>query len=127
MVDDQLEDKHYFLSIGIVIECYTIVRRNHLLVKRIDYKLIFGQLYKLSIDEIWRSCLLKHKREDIIRYVHARAMEEHSIGKETMHNIVCTILWEPTIFRDSKEYCEAYDVCERYEKPSRRDEFRLNP
>jgi transposase InsO family protein len=36
-------------------------------------------------------------------------------------------LWWPMIHRDSKEYCQGCDVCQRVGKPNRRDEMSLRP
>jgi hypothetical protein len=39
----------------------------------------------------------------------------------------CAGLWWPTVHKDSKEYCQKCDVCQRVGKPSRRDEMPLRP
>jgi hypothetical protein len=41
--------------------------------------------------------------------------------------VLRTGLWWPTIHRDSKEYCQQCDVCQRVGKPNRRDEMPLRP
>lgn len=56
-----------------------------------------------------------------------RKKEGHYTGKATMHKIMHIGLWWPTIFRDTKEYCETYDRCQRVGKPFRRDKTPLNP
>ena len=76
------------------------------------YQLIVGQLYKLGIDEVLRTCILKHEREDILRDAHEGTVGGNYVGKPIMHKIMHTRLWWPTIFRDTKEYCEACDVCQ---------------
>jgi hypothetical protein len=40
---------------------------------------------------------------------------------------LCTGLWWPTVHKDSKEYCQKCDVCQRVGKPSRRNEIPLRP
>jgi transposase InsO family protein len=41
--------------------------------------------------------------------------------------VLCAGLWWPTIHRDSKEYFQRCDVCQRVGKPNRRDEMPLRP
>ena len=97
------------------------------MVKEIDYHLIVVELYKLGEDEILRRCILKNETKDIIKEVKKGTIGGHYARKVTMHKIMHAKLWYPTIVRDMKEYYEAYDVCERVRKPSRRDEMSLNP
>ena len=51
----------------------------------------------------------------------------HYEGKVTMHKIMHIVLSWLTIFRDTKEYCEGYDICQRVGKSSIGDEMQLNP
>lgn len=60
MVDEQLEDINYFLTIRKASKKFTMPQRKHLVVKVVDYQLIASQLYKLGVDEILRRCILKH-------------------------------------------------------------------
>jgi transposase InsO family protein len=44
-----------------------------------------------------------------------------------VHKVLRTGLWWATIHKDSKEYCQQCDVCQKVGKPSRRDEMPLRP
>ena len=57
-----------------------------------------------------------HEREDIMKYAHEGTMGGHYTGKVIVHKIMHVSLWCPTMFRDTKEYCEAYAVCQRVGK-----------
>jgi hypothetical protein len=48
-------------------------------------------------------------------------------GKATAQKVLCAVLWWPTIHRDSKEYCQRCDLCQRVGKPNRRDKMPLRP
>ena len=58
---------------------------------------------------------------------HAGFAGGHYAGKETMHKILQTGLWWPTIHMDTKIFCRIYDVFQRTEKTSRHDEMSLVP
>lgn len=126
MIDEQLEDISYFLTIGIIPKGYTIAQKKKLVVKAIAYQLIVGQFYNLGVNDILRRCILKHEREEVMKDAHEGTTEGHYVGKLTTHKIMQVVLWWPTIFRDTKDYCDNYDVCQRVGKTSRRDEMPLN-
>lgn len=44
-----------------------------------------------------------------------------------MQKILRVGLWWPTIHKDAKDFCGVRDICQRTERPSRRDKMRLNP
>ena len=80
------------------------------MVKVIDYQLIADEHYKLGIDEILRRCILKHERDEIMRDAHEGMMRGHYAGNVAPHKIMHVGIWWPTIFKDTKEYCESFDV-----------------
>jgi len=47
--------------------------------------------------------------------------------KYTTQKVLRIGLWWPAIHKDSKEYCQQCDVCQRLGKPNRRDEMPLRP
>ena len=63
--------------------------------------------------------------EEIMKYAHEGGIGGHCIGKTNVDKIVYVGIWRPTIFRDTKDYCNTCDVCQRVGSPSRRDEMSL--
>jgi hypothetical protein len=49
------------------------------------------------------------------------------VGKSIMQKLLCIGLWWPTTHKDSKEYCQKCDVCQRVGKPHMRDDMPLRP
>ena len=96
-------------------------------MKATNDQLISDQLYMLGEYKILRRCILKNEREDIKRDAHEGTTRGHYVGKPTMHKIMHVGLWWPTIFKATKDYCKAYDTCQKVGNPSKRDEMALNP
>jgi hypothetical protein len=46
-------------------------------------------------------------------------------GKSTALKVLCVGLWWPTVYKEAKEYCDNYDVCQRVGKNNIRDEMPL--
>ena len=113
------------MNIGYVPEDYMTWKKKQLVVKAGDYTLIMGQLYKLGPDEILHRCISDHERKWVMAEAHVGVLGVHYVGKETMHNILQTGLWWPTVHMDTRKYCRDCDKCQRTGKPSRRDEMPL--
>lgn len=110
------------------LENYTVAQRKYLLMKAtVDYQLIANQLYKLGVDKLLKIFILQHEREGIMREAHEGTMGGNYARKMAAHKIMHVGLWRLAIFRDTKEYCKAYDICQRVGNPSKRDEIPLNP
>jgi transposase InsO family protein len=71
--------------------------------------------------------VLKHERPRVLVEAHEGIAGGHYVGKATTQKVLRTGLWWPMIHRDSKEYCQRCDVCQRVGKPNRRDEMPLRP
>jgi hypothetical protein len=127
MVDDYFVDIVEFLHTGLAPSNMTVAQKKQLVVKATDYQLIARNLYKLGADGILRRCILEHKRKTILEEAHDEIVGGHYTGKATTQNILCVVLWWPTLFKDVKEYSQSCDVCQRVGKPSRHDEVTLNP
>jgi len=81
----------------------------------------------MGVDEILCRYVLEFEHTSILAEAHEGMVGGHYAGKVTAHNVFLVVLWWPTLHKDSKAYCKAYDACERIGKPSQRDEFPLNP
>jgi hypothetical protein len=75
--------------------------------------------------EILRRCVMESERPLILAEAHECIIGGHYAGKETTQKILRARFWWPTLHKDAKEYYNAYDVCQRVGKPSRRDEIHL--
>ena len=71
--------------------------------------------------------MLEHEIPRILTKAHEGIAGGHYAGKATPHKVFRTRLWWPTIHRDSKEYCQRCDFCQRVGKPNRRDDMPLRP
>jgi hypothetical protein len=78
-------------------------------------------------DEILRRCIMEVERTLILAKAHEGIIGGNYAGKETVKKVLRTGLWWPTLHKDAKQYYRAYDVCQRVEKTSRRDEMPLAP
>lgn len=58
-----------------------------------------------------KRCIGQHETEMIMGDAHEVTMGGHYAGKETTHKIMHARLWWPTIFQDTKDYCDGCDVC----------------
>jgi hypothetical protein len=127
MVDDYFSNIIQFLSTHMDSSGMIVEQKKQLVVKATYYQLIAWNLYKLGVDGILRHCVLEHERPMILEEAHDGIAGGHYAWRESAQNILCTILWWPTLHKDSKEYCQLCDVCQRLGKWSRRDEMPLNP
>jgi hypothetical protein len=81
----------------------------------------------MGVDSILRRYVLEHEPPRILSEAHEGLAEGNYAGKATMQKVLHAGLWWPKIHRDSKEYCQGCDVCQRVGKPNRRDEMSLQP
>lgn len=85
------------------------------------------QLYKLSLDKVLPRCVLNHERDDVLWECHSRVVGGHVGVKATTRKLLQAKLWWMMVFRDVKEYANNCEVCQRFGKPSHRDELPLQP
>jgi hypothetical protein len=126
-VDDHFVDIVQFLSTGMAPREYTIIQKKQLVVRVADFSLITRQLYKMGPDEILRRCVMEVERPLTLTKSHEGISGGHYAGKETTQKVLRADLWWPTLHKDAKEYYKACDVCQRGQKPYRRDEIPLAP
>jgi hypothetical protein len=81
----------------------------------------------MGADNILRRCVLEHERPRILVEAHEGIKRVHYAGKSTMQKVLRTRLWWSSVHRDSKDYCQICDVCQRLGKPNRRDTMPLRP
>ena len=91
MVDGYLTEIVHLLSIVTTPWEYTIVQKEQLVVKAVDYQLIAGNLYNLGAYGILRRCSVLEK-ERTMMLVEAREgiTGVHYAGKETSQKILWT-------------------------------------
>ena len=81
----------------------------------------------MGSDEILHIYVLEHEQRRTLEEAHAGIAGGHYTGKTTAQKVLTTGLWWPIVHKDAKEFCRSCDVCQRIEKPSRRDEMPLKP
>jgi hypothetical protein len=79
-----------------------IAQKNQLVVKEVDYQLIIGNLYKLGIDGVLRCCVLEYERPVILVEAHNGIAKIHYAGNAKAQNILCVVLWCPTLHNETK-------------------------
>jgi hypothetical protein len=81
----------------------------------------------MGADNILRRCVLEHKRPRILEKSHEGIARRHYAGKAIAQKVLCVGLWWPTVHRDSKDYFQRCDVCQRVGILNRRHEMPLRP
>jgi hypothetical protein len=89
--------------------------------------MIEGHLYKMGIHSFLQRYVLEHKRTRVLEEAHEGIAGGNYAGKATVQKVLQAGLWWSMIHRDSKEYCQKCDVCQRVGKPNRKDEVPLRP
>jgi hypothetical protein len=103
------------------------MQKKNIVVIVADYQLIAGHLYKMGADNILRICVLEHERPRILAEAHEGITGGHYAGKDIVQKVLRAGLWWSTVHRDSKDYFQRCDVCQRVGKPNRWDEMPLRP
>jgi hypothetical protein len=81
----------------------------------------------MCADNILRRCVLEHEKPRILAEAHKGIAGGHYAEKYTTQKVLHAGLWWSTIHRDSKEYCQKCDVCQRVGKSNRRGKTPLRP
>jgi hypothetical protein len=71
--------------------------------------------------------VLEHEKPRVLAESHEGIARGNYAGKDTTQKVLRAGLWCPMIHRDSKEYYQTCDVCQRVGKPKRRDDMPLQP
>jgi hypothetical protein len=125
IVDEHFADIIQYLSIGTVPQEYSTAQKKNLVVRATNYQLIALNLYKMGTDSILRKYVLEQERPRVLAKSHEGIEGGHYAGKPTAQKVLHAGLWWPMIHRDSKEYCQRCNICQRVGKPNRRDEISL--
>jgi hypothetical protein len=73
----------------------------------------------MVVDNILRRCVLEHEIPRILEESHEGIARGNYVGKDIVQKVLRTGLWWLTFHRDSKDYCQRCDVCQRVGKPNR--------
>jgi hypothetical protein len=69
--------------------------------------------------------MLEHEIPRVLEESHEGITGGNYAGKSTTQKVLHVGLWWPMIHRDSKEYCQRCDACQRVGKLNRRDKIPL--
>jgi hypothetical protein len=127
IADEYLTNIIQYLSTWTTPQEYNTTHKKNLVVWAAHYQLIAGHLYKMGTYSILRRCVLEHERSRILAEAHEGIAGGHYACKDTTHKVLHIGLWWMIVHRDSKEYCQKCDVCQRVGKPNRRNEMPLRP
>jgi hypothetical protein len=81
----------------------------------------------MGIDSILHRYVLEHERPRVLTESHEGIAGGNYARNATTYKVLCAGLWWKTIHRDSKEYYQRCDGCQRVGKPNIRDEVPLRP
>jgi hypothetical protein len=81
----------------------------------------------MGANKILRRCVIEHEIRRILAESHEGIEGGNYTEKDTMQKALRAGLWWPTIHKDSKNYCQKCDVCQRVGKMNRRDKIPLRP
>jgi hypothetical protein len=123
IVDEIFIDIIQYLRTGTAPQEYNTVQKKNLVFRAVNYQLIATHLYNMSTDIILRRYVLEHERPRVLAESHEGIAGGNYVGKATMQKVLHIGLWWSTIHRDSKEYYQKCDACQRAGKPNRREEM----
>lgn len=127
VANNHFVDIIHFLTTSMASEGYKSQQKNELVVHMTCFSVIVGHMYKMVIDEILRRYVLDFERDRILTKANGEVAGGHYAGKVTVHKILSTGLWWPTLHKDFKAYYKTCDTCHITGRPLRRDEFPLQP
>lgn len=127
VADGHFENIIHFLTIGTILQGYSIQQKKELVIRAVGYIVIARHLSKMGNNEILLRYVLEFERGQILAEAHGGVAGGHYVGRDTSQRIIRIGLWWPTLHQDSKAHCRAWDVCQQTGKPSWRDEMSLQP
>nr|GEY38767.1 reverse transcriptase domain-containing protein [Tanacetum cinerariifolium] len=83
-------------------------------------------LFKICADQVIRRYVHDQEAIDILKACHYRPTEGHHDPNYTAKKVFDSGFYWPTIYRDAQDLVKNYDVCQRQEKISQRDEMLQN-
>jgi hypothetical protein len=128
----QVDDEYFgdiiqYLSTEAVPQEFNTTQNKNLVVRASYYRLIATHLYNMGADIILRRCVIEHEMPRILTKAHEGIEGGHYAGKDTAQKVLHARLWWSNVHRDSKDYCQRCDICQRVGKPNRWDEMPLRP
>jgi hypothetical protein len=96
-----------------------------LVTQSVNYRLIVGNLDKVSLDGILHRCVLEHECKMVLYEVHEGNAGGHNAGNTTVWKVLCTCLWWSSMFEYAMVYFKHCNICQWIKNPSRRDELPL--
>jgi hypothetical protein len=125
VVDEYFVDIIQYLSTRTTLQEFNIAQKKNMIVRVADYQVIARHLYKMGVDIILRRCVLEHEIPGILAEAHQGIAGGHYAGKATTQKVLRASLWWKNFHRDSNDYYQRCDVCQRVGKPNRQDEIPL--
>ena len=92
-------------------------KKQILAMKAASYSLINGFLYKMGLDDILKTCVLEHERNNIMYEAHYGLEKGHFQVDTAAKKIQQSGLWWPTLYKDCKKFVSQCDRCQRLGRP----------
>ena len=108
----ELEDIAQFLENFQAPEGMSTKKKQILAMKVAPTSIINRFLYKMGLDDILRSCVLEHKREDIMHEAHYGPAGGHLQVDTTANKIQQSVLWWLTLYKDCKKFVSQCNRCQ---------------
>ncbi|KAI3748909.1 hypothetical protein L6452_12328 [Arctium lappa] len=129
MVQEQLPwfaDIANYLACGIIPSDYT----HHMLKKFLhDCKFYLWDdpfLFKLGTDQLLRRCIPETEAAAILQHCHQSAYGGHFGGQRTAAKVLQSEFYWPTLFKDSHNFVQRCNECQRSGSISQKNEMPLN-
>ena len=113
-----LTEMSTFLSTRVPPPWMQMDEKKRLVVRSKNFCLIQDTLYHKGSNEISSRCICSEEKEAILREAHFRIADGHYAGDATTRKVWQAGLWLPTTQRDSQQYCQECDPCQRLGQPT---------
>eukprot|EP00253_Pinus_taeda_P020706 PITA_20706 len=101
--------------------------KSRIVRKSASFTWIWGNLFKLGLDQIVRRCVREEEVFEILLTCHDGPCGGHFATKRTAFKILQAGYYWPTLHQDVRRYISQCDQCQRMGKPTPRNEMPLQP
>ena len=84
-------------------------------------------MFKYCPDQIIRRCVPDNEIHSVISFSHTQASGGHFSSKKTIHKILQSGFYWPTLYKDVYNFCKAWDHYQKLVTISKRNMMPLNP
>jgi hypothetical protein len=117
----------YLLHHGTCVENLNPKERRALRLKSTQYRLINAVLFHVNYDGVLLRCIKHEDEKKVMREIHHGPASGHFAGNTTIHKILRSDYYWPTLFRDAHTYARNCKTCEMRTRREKRAVVPLQP